>query len=1060
MGFPAYICEDTKASETLAVNSLIAMAKSLWIPFMLILAGLSTGLCQTVPFRVKTYERENGLAHPTVWSLTRDSTGFLWIGTFDGISRFDGNEFVNYHHMPGDSTSVPPNEIRNLYVDQDNNLWVLNRVVSRFQRSDEKFISYPETASDNAMRKYLLWMDGDELGNIWVLISNSILWYHKSSDRFIPVAVKFLHGDHIELTRANSFVFDHKGTLWISAMDKILRFTTVRAAADTPPSLVQTGSYSVQWNRIHFGLEFQRQMKIIRDEKETYLASNIGLFLLDQSSGRFLPTDKMPGPEMMKEAGNLWWSGRSNPLFFWNEKAGEFQQIASGKILQFETVFIDQDHSVWVSGIDTSLRSTGLMHFIPVRSPFRHYIPVCDGRQSAVYSIYRAPDRSFWVGTKSASRLIHLSEKGQIIKNYPSDFSTKPSGSELKYAAAHVRAIARDNKNQMWFAFFNQYLVCGQEDGHDFSAFIPEFTLPGYEGPYIGYRQLLVLQNGKILAGGDQVSLVIDPESKRPLKIFPFNKVLNGWYASFQDERGQIWTGHGICRILKFDTGFSLLDSVKLGPDPYNIECISGNSDTLWIASMGGGVIRYLTGPKTVTFYTTQNGLKSNYTYHILRDRYHNLWISTNDGLSVLNPKTGIISNFGEPEGMNIREFNADAGFKDVDGTLYFGGMGGFVGFNPDSVYTVKRESSSGSLIITAVTVSGITRSFARAVYDLDTFELSKGDNNICITFVKTDFVNPEQVVYRYQLEGIDQHWTITSSNGRKANYAGLTPGFYRFIVECTDEAGKWSLRKSVMVSVPAYYYQTIWFKLALGLIVFLTLVLLIFLKYQQIRMTNLKRQETLRMQSLQSQLNPHFIFNSLNSISYLISEKPAEIADQYVADFATLMRGFLDHSSRDFVSLSAEIDMIERYLALEHMRLKEKFDYEITSSDEIDPDALEVVPSMIQPFVENAVWHGVGMLKNRKGTIRVSFVPYRKGCIHCVIEDDGIGRKQSALLQSNDYKRRQSKGVSLIIQRIDILNSVNRTSYRVETEDIYPEREETGTRVRVPVTIKSDKYE
>jgi sensor histidine kinase YesM len=257
------------------------------------------------------------------------------------------------------------------------------------------------------------------------------------------------------------------------------------------------------------------------------------------------------------------------------------------------------------------------------------------------------------------------------------------------------------------------------------------------------------------------------------------------------------------------------------------------------------------------------------------------------------------------------------------------------------------------------------------------------------------------------------------------------------------------------MISIPAYYYQTIWFKFIILLVVSLTLILIILLKYQQIRMTNLKRQETLRMQSLQSQLNPHFIFNSLNSISYLISEKPAEIADQYVADFASLMRGFLDHSSRDFVSLRAEIDMIERYLALEHMRMKEKFDYEITCSDDIDPEALEVVPSMIQPFIENAVWHGVGMLKNRKGNIRVSFLPFQNDCIHCVIEDDGIGRKQSALKQSNDYRRRQSKGVSLVVQRVDILNSIYRTSYMVETEDLFPNREETGTRVRIPVKVR-----
>lgn len=207
---------------------------------------------------------------------------------------------------------------------------------------------------------------------------------------------------------------------------------------------------------------------------------------------------------------------------------------------------------------------------------------------------------------------------------------------------------------------------------------------------------------------------------------------------------------------------------------------------------------------------------------------------------------------------------------------------------------------------------------------------------------------------------------------------------------------------------------------------------------------------QLLALKSLRSQMNPHFIFNALNSVNHFIAQQDERTANRYLSEFAQLMRSVLEHSQEDLISLSKELEILSLYLKLEHYRFREKFDYEIKTDETIDSDTIEVPPMLIQPYLENAVWHGL-RYKEGKGKLTLEF-NRKNGHLLVVITDDGIGRKKSNELKTVNQKKHNSTGIKNIEERLSILNHVYKTSYQVTIDDLSPEG---GTRVSISIPIK-----
>ena len=207
-----------------------------------------------------------------------------------------------------------------------------------------------------------------------------------------------------------------------------------------------------------------------------------------------------------------------------------------------------------------------------------------------------------------------------------------------------------------------------------------------------------------------------------------------------------------------------------------------------------------------------------------------------------------------------------------------------------------------------------------------------------------------------------------------------------------------------------------------------------------------------LALKSLRSQMNPHFIFNALNSVNNFIAKSDERSANRYLSDFSTLMRAVLENSDEDFIPLSKELELLELYTKLEHSRFSDKFDYAIIVDEDIDIDAFQIPPMLLQPYIENAIWHGL-RYREDKGFLQIGIKQKDKLALEISITDNGIGRKNSAALKTQNQKKQKSKGMGNIKKRIEILNDM----YRDRVDVIISDLETNGTGTKVLFTIKKD---
>ena len=230
-------------------------------------------------------------------------------------------------------------------------------------------------------------------------------------------------------------------------------------------------------------------------------------------------------------------------------------------------------------------------------------------------------------------------------------------------------------------------------------------------------------------------------------------------------------------------------------------------------------------------------------------------------------------------------------------------------------------------------------------------------------------------------------------------------------------------------------------------------LVVLAYLMYKYIKQQKLAN-NLLALKSLRSQMNPHFIFNALNSVNSFIATNDERTANKYLSDFSKLMRAVLENSEEDFIPLQKEIQLIELYTKLEHFRFKDKFDYKISVEETIDIEAYKIPPMLLQPYIENAVWHGL-RYKEDKGILDIKICKKQKDQIEITIADNGIGRKKSKALKTENQKKHNSKGLGNIKKRVTILNEMYKDKVDINIEDNQLNAEDVGT--KVTVTLKKD---
>lgn len=328
--------------------------------------------------------------------------------------------------------------------------------------------------------------------------------------------------------------------------------------------------------------------------------------------------------------------------------------------------------------------------------------------------------------------------------------------------------------------------------------------------------------------------------------------------------------------------------------------------------------------------------------------------------------------------------------------------------------------------------------------------DLTDHERKIQFTLSSPTLRSRENIHYHYKLEGNDDTWTINDYASNKITYNALAPGNYTFYVKA-EKQGVFSKTISYAFKINSSIYSRWWF-IALVALAFLIIVYFIYkwqLNIQRKKSQQINELNASKLTAIQSQMNPHFIFNSLNSIQDLILKGDVEHSYSYITTFSNLVRRTLSYSDKDFIDFEQEIKLIELYLSLEKLRFKKDFSYTINTNNIVD---VQIPPMLIQPFIENALVHG---LLHKEGEKKLTIHFELKDTLICVIEDNGVGREKSKAIKLRQRSEHESFSGKAIHKRFEILSNVFEGNFGYTYEDLQNEGQVTGTRVTLIIPVK-----
>jgi Histidine kinase len=472
---------------------------------------------------------------------------------------------------------------------------------------------------------------------------------------------------------------------------------------------------------------------------------------------------------------------------------------------------------------------------------------------------------------------------------------------------------------------------------------------------------------------------------------------------------------------------------------------VKDKNQVLWIAT-DVGLFSFANG--VFTAISNGNTYASNYCKKLLLDEDDNLWLATWDGL------VRIKDNKREPftTGLSSKVIN-DIAYNAVEKEFYVGTDNGLSVFPKAALYATND--------LPKVFIEGYYIADGMHQPLANNQKLSSNNNNIIFNLSTPYYEGIEDIAFEYKLDNND--WVITKDP--KINLNKLSKSKHILQVRSSLLGiGKYSPIQQFSFTIETPFYSTWWFLL---FAIVGSQVLLFYLinrhnkkdKEKKIdALRTLNEQASLKQQAFTSLLNPHFIFNSLNSIQHFINKQDRINANRYLSDFATLIRRNFDAAQKQFIPLENEIENLRLYLQLEQMRFNDKVSYTITLDDAVEPDDWMLPTLILQPFVENALIHGIiPLLQHGKLDIRFSLAPNNDGkeALLISIADNGIGMANSSLL--NKDKKHQSRGMQLIKERLQILSKVTNTPITLHIYDQFannPKQPGTVVALSYPLAV------
>jgi len=1039
-------------------------------------------------FRVIHWTVNEGLAHDQVTCIHKDAFGFLWIGTPNGLSRFDGSTFKNYFYNPRNRQTIVGPTIWGLVEDSLHNIWIgTDKGLSRYDRKADTLSNFLPSVKTPTFSTFIIpfWATKDE---IFCQETDSFITsfnVHTLSRRTMAklTAADSVTNDHYS---TQNFIFDKtSNSIWLrrdlrtAGLLQIFLSTQKRACYGVPngESMCYDAGRNSIWTNTDNGLiEFSlndkkvRQATSLQELAKRNVTGHIGV--------------------RVDAAGKVWFYTFSRGILIYDPadesviSVFEKDSVSRKNVGEANSyIYCDRDGIIWTG----AWLRRGLYEIIPFSQAVESYnVELASARglkTNNIINVISGPQGEMWMGTGddlviydiNRNRFESLHEKdlpglkGKFVVPIFVDTANKKAWLRVEFPTSFYemdietrrcrRIVFEDSSGQKILPEFLDYIPVHYKNGFIIAA------------NYKNLQVIFIVNSGSAVARQvfsfprgtfkyDMLNFGIinpTPVNDRFLFLRTADPLGNLTY----ENRGNAWAKTR-----------SSMDSIPWATIVYNKA-----DKSYWVVALRE-LFHYDEDFQLIKNYSIENGLPHDQIYGLIADNNGNIWFNTYRSIYQLNARTDQIAVISERDGMqsiDLRDLGEGIA-KDGNGNLYFTTAGIFNGFkriNPDRFVSPQSYSYIKSLEIREFALPLSTGPNSVQQLSLKYFQ-----NRINVETGTIDHYSQGKNHIRYKLEreGRKEGWQYAPAN-YTIRYEELSPGSYSLQIQASNAANEFiGPMKTLIFQIHPAFWNTWWFRIVA--VAFVFGIFYVFVRYRTQQKFRLQLERTgkekqiaelgrrtaelqqqkieMEMQALRAQMNPHFIFNSLNSINRFILQNERAQASEYLTKFSKLVRMILQNSQASLITLEAELESLELYLEMEALRFNYHFDYKISVSKDLDVEVLQVPPLILQPYVENAIWHGL-MHKEEKGHLNIEILE-KEDQLYFSIIDDGIGRQKAKELASKTATKHKSMGLRITANRIAILQKNGSHQSPVTINDLVNDNgSASGTEVIIKMPLIYD---
>lgn len=831
---------------------------------LLLLLAAKNLSAQTTPAPSIRFDRipsELGLSQNLINTIIQDHKGFLWIGTNDGLNRFDGYRFTVFQHEAFDSTSLSNNLITALREDREGRLWVgtqnglhlFDRATEVFHRCPARDSTRPQSLSHAFITDI---QEHPEDGALWIATTNGLnkLVLPRGAKNFAEAA--YTHFSHdpddpnsLSTTVVQRVAIDGRGSVWV-ATDSALHKISRAAGGEYEINRMALAQPDAEWKEL-LDSRPQRYLLCLGQNGAIWIGAGLGLARWDaaQEAFTYYKLDHRYAPAFKLNEAVVLYEDRSAGLWIgsWNGLARFEPSTNSFAFYQHET---GNPNSAPESGVGAFLETesgvlwlgssgNGLFRYDPQARRFAQR--GADGRlglwqgtslRALCEMQFRDTPAELWFGGANG-KLYRINRRSGEVRLVP------PPPHFPNWDV--VMTMQQDSllPETIWIGNFHGLFRVEWKNGRAgaVSYFKPE---PESEWPKLQEVYDIVQdRDGEIWIVTQVYLMRLDRGANdfvryRYASEEPGGIAQNAFPVIHQDRAGRFWLGTGE-GLMRFDRALGVFQ--RYFNDPGNPMSLSHNTvraicedlddpeNVLWIGTAGGGLNRFDLRTETFTHFSAQDGLPNMVIYAILADGAGNLWMSTNRGLSRFNPRAREFKNFDANDGLQDNEFNASSYFKSASGELFFGGINGFNAFYPEDI---RDNAHAPPVVFTDFLLFNQPVSFkdensplTAPIGEINALTLSHDQNVFSFEFAALDYTDPAKNRYRYKMENFDAAWR-EAGTGRTATYTNLNPGEYVFRVQGSNNDGVWNEQGALIkITITPPWWKTWWAYTLYGVIFF-----------------------------------------------------------------------------------------------------------------------------------------------------------------------------------------------------------------------------------------------